>query len=588
MSDEQQRSETRKNVHRSLTSVDLSINPITPPIQELEQFVGGGSKISVDGVNYNWWREKNGKGNVYGCVINDDPETELLRVKFSDLPTKLQQFLIKKGSEKWIQGIKRDNKIELESIIRGHVPEEEVNNYLQAYRLLKQGHNAFLRHCVDTVKDYHALDDELIKLMLRSALRPSFSSNSALLHVDCTGPSGAGKNDVVNKVLRLIPDSNYIVFTSTSPTAVYYSTLRRKVDKKGAFTIESDPYCYRNKIIAITEVADSAGFTALKALAEIDEKQIQKHCSTVNGTALTMEITGPRCVWTTSVNGVDDDQVKRRFIHVSVSQDTEANKLKKIGLITQNLLDQADIESDERTAVAQAGFSILFGGEAIEFYQIDPKAARLIQTLNRKFILSGYSTTSINQFFSLCECAAVEKRFYRSYCRIEIADVCEAWFLLSNFEKETVSKLSQNGVLVLEAIKTLTGKYDAEFEEEIDSGRSNKGYGDLPIRPIRKEIADESGVPPATVYRMLDTKNTERMGILIELGYVNHSFDSSRNTYVYELTEVGRSVLGSGFSEVKVESEIYRPEDPTEAALKPTDQHPELASFSSIPAEGEK
>jgi hypothetical protein len=51
-----------------------------------------------------------------------------------------------------------------------------------------------------------------------------------------------------------------------------------------------------------------------------------------------MTITGPRSVITTSVEGVNDPQVKRRFIHGSVSEDTLENKETKLRLLRRFLM----------------------------------------------------------------------------------------------------------------------------------------------------------------------------------------------------------------------------------------------------------
>ena len=61
----------------------------------------------------------------------------------------------------------------------------EISAFNEALNLLKQGE--FLRFCVEIVNDYHALDSEVAALLMRSALRVSFKSTSALLHYSATG-----------------------------------------------------------------------------------------------------------------------------------------------------------------------------------------------------------------------------------------------------------------------------------------------------------------------------------------------------------------------------------------------------------------
>lgn len=133
------------------------------------------------------------------------------------------------------------------------------------------GENAFLKFCAGLVFDYRAPDRELTQTLLLGMTRAAYSSVSALAHFDSTGASGAGKNDLVNRVVSLIPPHYLDLFSTISPTALQYETLVREIDGKGRAHASVNKERFKGKIICITELADAPGYAALKALAETDE-----------------------------------------------------------------------------------------------------------------------------------------------------------------------------------------------------------------------------------------------------------------------------------------------------------------------------
>ena len=310
-------------------------------------------------------------------------------------------------------------------------------------------------------------------------------------------------------------------------------------------------------IIIISEVADAAGYSALKALAETEEDAEITHMATVNGEALDMTVTGPRCVITTSVEGVNDPQVKRRFIHGSVSEDTLENKETKLRLIETLLNERKDIEDDPRLKIARAGIDLIFSTQDVVFEQTDFEAWELIKELNALFLAAGYGITSIKQFFTLCECLAIWKRFERGYTRIEPEDVQEAWFLLATFERETITRTSCQGIEVLKAIKRLCDNYDAKHEDD-----KSKPFETATLRPTRLEVVRESNVPQAQVYRLLRNREDDRgkHGELVELGYVRDCKSNDQAAVV--LTNLGLTVLGDVPKFAFVNADEYEPKEP--------------------------
>ena len=388
------------------------------------------------------------------------------------------------------------------------------------------------------VFDYHALDRELTQTTIIGMTRARFTSVSDLLHIDCTGGSGAGKNDLLNRVGAIVPPTMCEFISTVTPTALHYETIEKKTDHKGQGYTTTNKERYKGQIIFITEVADAASYAALKALAETDESFETTHMATVNGESVKMTITGPRCVITTSVEGVNDPQVKRRFIHTSVSTDTIENKLEKLKTAEKLLLEEKDIRDDPRLGIVHAGIELIFAADGVVFEKMDSEAEQLLKQLNEIFVRSGYGITNIKQFYTLCQCSALWKRFERGYCRIEVADVQEAWFLFATFERETITKTSEEGIETLKAIAALCDEDDAMYES--DKGTT---YDNEAKRPTRQEIVKQSHVSQAQVYRLLRTKQDEqgKLGELLELGYVVNRYDDGQT--VFELTDLGTSVL---------------------------------------------
>jgi hypothetical protein len=449
----------------------------------------------------------------------------------------------------------------------GHkITDDQRPDYLTAWRYVHTPGNAFLTYCARLIFDYHALDRELVQAVLLGMTRARYSMpSSALLHYDCTGASGAGKNDLVNRIKALIPSSYVFAYNTVSPTALQYATIERTKDDKGrVVSVKSNKDKFRGKVIIISEVADAAGFSALKALAETDEDAEFTHMATVNGEAVDMTITGPRSVITTSVEGVNDPQVKRRFIHGSVSEDTLENKETKLRLIETLLNERKDIEDDPRLKIARAGIDLIFSTEGLVFEDTDAEAWELIKELNALFLAAGYGITSIKQFFTLCECLALWKRFERGYTRIEPEDVQEAWFLLATFERETITRTSRQGIEVLTAIKNLCDEYDAKYEDDNDD--EDKKFETATWRPTRREVVKASDVPQAQVYRLLRNRqdDTGRLGELIELGYVRDviSDEHEQRAVAVELTNLGVTVLGDVPKFAFVNADEYEPKEP--------------------------
>ncbi|MGZ7131660.1 MAG: hypothetical protein ACXVIX_10990 [Halobacteriota archaeon] len=514
-------------------------------------------RFELDGIVYEYDVIDRRRGRMHFSSNGEG----LKEIDFEDTPAAFQRYVANTAAEYAAVEI-------IEKYLGKRISARRWQDYLTAWRYLHTGDSAFFKYCLGIVFDYHALDVELAQTLLLGMTRARYSSTSALVHFDCTGASGAGKNDLVNRIVALVPEIYLDLYSSVSPTALQYETLIIEEDGKRRTRKRTDKERYKGKIIVITEVADAAGFTALKALAETEEGAEFTHMATVNGGAVRMTIVGPRCVITTSVEGVNDAQIKRRFIHTSVSDDSKDNVLDKLAIAQEIVFEEKDIRDDLRTAVARAGIDLVFTTGGVTFETMNTETRRLLERLNVLFSQAGYSITNIKQFFTLCQCSALWKRFQRGYTRIEVEDVCESWFLLATFERETITKTSKSGVATLRAIKELCDEYDAEYET-----RKIKYEGEKAARPTRTDIAKASIVGQVTVYRLLRTKENAAgaLGELLELGYVTSNY--CNNQTVFELTERGELVLKPVPDAVSIGDKDYKPIEPNEVgepgALEP-------------------
>lgn len=230
----------------------------------------------------------------------------------------------------------------------------------------------FLQYCTKLVNDYHAGDQKLTQLLLRGALRASYSSTSALLHFATTGGTGSGKNDLINNVTALLPSINVVMYSSVTSKVLYYA-MRAQVPGTKKMVTNSDHF--KNKIIVVTEIADSVGFSALKAFAELDEFSPFAHSTTIGSKEVDLTVTGPRALWITSVLSVQDDQVQRRFIHSQIAPEDELKRNEKIDVVTAGLVNQRDIKTDPRLPICKAGFDLLFRSKP----QPEPPAQEVVE-----------------------------------------------------------------------------------------------------------------------------------------------------------------------------------------------------------------
>jgi hypothetical protein len=295
----------------------------------------------------------------------------------------------------------------------------DLEAFRVASRMLKK--SEFISYCVKLINDYHAGDSELAALLMRSTLRVGYSSTSALLHYSATGVSGGGKSDLLSSIAALLPEKRVIRFTSVTPQGLFSATQSEQAGK-----LVVNPLKFSGKVVIINELNDAKAWNSLKAYGEMNEYSKEIHLTT-SGSSSSKELTlqGARCVLCASVNPVPDDQVRRRFIEVSVQKETEWLKAQKATLASSNTLENRSIENDPRCKTARAGFEMLLnvkGTWHVTSQEVKDRIHELSLVLSSK----GLDVTRVKQFVTLCQCSAVEKRFQRGYLAITLEDVEES------------------------------------------------------------------------------------------------------------------------------------------------------------------
>lgn len=319
---------------------------------------------------------------------------------------------------------------EVERLVGTSLDRNRTIIYAEAYRMLMNG--SFHQYCSKIIGEYHAGDCNLRQLLLRGALRASFSSKSALLHFAMTGKTGSGKNDLIENVAKILPVKNVVLYSSVTPQVLYYEMRVPVPGVKNGWTMNPDHF--KNCIICITEIADSKAFTALKAFAELNEFSSYTHKATSGQKSMNLTVKGPRAVWVSSVLGIKDDQANRRFIHSTIDEDNRERREARVRIITDTLTSQTSLGDDPRKLICRAGFDLLFSAEP-RFEAPKTDVTAVISDMNVLLDRKGYSPSQFKQLYALIECGAALRQFQRGYCRIEMQDVLEGWYL-SGFECE--------------------------------------------------------------------------------------------------------------------------------------------------------
>ena len=435
--------------------------------------------------------------------------------------------------------------------------------YKDGLRLLLNAPNDVLALAHEILDTYHDGEATLKTLSLRSHFRAHYNSTASLIHLDITGLSRGGKDKFTSRLLALLPGSSFRQYSTVSSKSFYYATMIKDRDAQGKIIGQhQDPNHYAETVIVVSEIADAGGYTALKAAAEEDQYSTRVHLTvSPSGDSAEYSLQGPRQVIVLSVRGIaetDTNEIKNRFLQAPIETRDDDSTLARNKQLLVNLKRGTDVRDDPRTPIVTAALDILYhNGLNVVFEAPTDEACKLLDALVALFTKTGFNATQIGQFYSLCECAAFQKRYFRgspATCRIEVDDVLESWFLVKHFAKETVTKVAPAFLKVLDQIELLS-------EEEL----SVLGYDnfaelkEFDRAPTQADLV-RRGLSKGTVSKALKADG----GVLIDADLVYNEYNDLRNTTVYRRTnnsvDIDTRILS--LNSVKVEEKRLEPTDP--------------------------
>ncbi len=297
-----------------------------------------------------------------------------------------------------------------------------------------------------TIEKIHKGDYGLIALNYCIGLSPWLTGKP--LHSYPVGGSGKGKSDISSKVLLAFPEDAYVVLTSLSSKALYYAYKDGKLQQR--------------QIILFDDVRiDENGIDTLKAftggnlikpnLWTVDEKR----------KSLSVRVEGVYSVFLTSVNPLNDTQLKNRFIiqnpDESIDQDNRVWEYQD-GTLRRSS-ETLSIDKDEDFSIARMITSILISNvdDILIPFKIewtDKKDRRLYPF-----------------FLQLLKTIAKIYRFQRKVVNGKIVatkgDLEIASLIWDNIQKFQVTKSSQNTQKVLEALNGIYIKEEGLGYSEI-------------------------------------------------------------------------------------------------------------------------
>lgn len=207
--------------------------------------------------------------------------------------------------------------------------EEEANKQLE---------NDPLGYYLDQIGKMHKGDQALKVWELVSALSSKCSDTQ--IHSWAVGPSGKGKSHIKRRTIPFLPEDSYFCPNSMSSKAMLY------------YTEEYGSDVFKNKLLFLDEVdgyKDEDSVVMLRGLTDPDEDTYE-HMTVKDQMVETLTIEKPITVWFTSVESMNDEQLKNRFILTnpdgSSELDEKVYKHQKNNLHLGNSLDTVPAEAE--------------------------------------------------------------------------------------------------------------------------------------------------------------------------------------------------------------------------------------------------
>jgi len=196
------------------------------------------------------------------------------------------KFKAKKKAEKESSGAEyEEEKEELD------VEDEKVKEVLEP---------SFLTSVMEKTDDIHVGDYTLKAMSVLSGLSRSLTGMT--LNLWSVGSSGAGKTHCFQTIFKTIPNEYKIKFNSCSPKALYYFTKKYK------------PGVLDGKVVLFNEAeASEEAKEVLRSITDPNEEDANL-LTVIDQQSVEISIKGSPVTWFTSVDPIEDEQLKNRFM----------------------------------------------------------------------------------------------------------------------------------------------------------------------------------------------------------------------------------------------------------------------------------
>ncbi len=261
---------------------------------------------------------------------SDDPTIEDMDdiYKFNDLQQNNQDLVLRIGKRLELTKKGERKAEELLDITRIEDVEKEAEQNLE---------DKPLKYILDAIKKVHIGDEELLIWELISALSAKISETQ--INSWAVGPSGKGKSHIKRRIIDFIPEEAYESPNSMSPKAMLYKTKKEGTDffkGKLLFLDEAEGYDQEFAKVLLRGLTDPDEDTFTHEMV-----QEQEHKELI--------IEKPLTVWFTSVESINDEQLKNRFILTnpdgSESQDEDVFQHQQANLHRGRALDVPPAEA---------------------------------------------------------------------------------------------------------------------------------------------------------------------------------------------------------------------------------------------------
>jgi len=315
-----------------------------------------------------------------------------------------------------------------------------------------------LQYYLDSFNKIHK-GDHLLKIWeLISAMSSTCADRQ--IHSWAVGPSGKGKSHLKRELLKFLPREAYTQKESFSPKALQYKTT------------EEGPGFMNNQLVYFDEVGENIedAIELIRLLTDQDKDRIT-HETVKDQEIITLTVeTGNITVWFTSVDTIQDEQLKNRFIltnpDASSAQDETVNQHQ------QNILNfGGDLDFTPKEAPVIQRIVRDIREETPNYKPIVPFKINWKQEFNRRLYPFFYTLMGM-----------VAKIHYKNretrdgYIFVTKADFELAKLIWGKLIDTTVAQTDEVSIKLLERLpqSEINAKTRAELHDELEGFSTNK------------------------------------------------------------------------------------------------------------------